>query len=82
MPTWTPHRILFRDDEIAQISINFGYSLIGSTPSHMLILGLPGTGKTATALFVISKLKEKIREENIEDHKLYNFWKNFIQHAC
>ena len=42
------------------------------------IIGLPGTGKTATALFVISKLKEKIREENIEDHKLYNFWKNFI----
>ena len=67
LPTWTPHRILFRDDEIAQISINLGYSLIGSTPSHMLILGLPGTGKTATVLFVINKLKEKIREENIED---------------
>ena len=67
LPTWTPYRILFRDDEIAQISINLGYSLIGSTPSHMLILGLPGTGKTATVLFVINKLKEKIREENIED---------------
>lgn len=66
-PTYTPKRILFRDDEITQISLNFSYALTNSTPSHMLLLGLPGTGKTATTLFVANKLKEKLRNDTNEN---------------
>jgi len=61
--TTPPEKILFRDREILQLSLNLSYALKGSTPSHMLMLGLPGTGKTTVALYVIERFKEKIKGE-------------------
>ncbi|MFB6113767.1 MAG: Cdc6/Cdc18 family protein [Halodesulfurarchaeum sp.] len=56
-PSYTPHELPHRNDEINKMATILVAALRGETPSNILIYGKTGTGKTASAQFVSQELE-------------------------
>ena len=57
-PSYTPHELPHRNDQINQMATILVAALRGETPSNILIYGKTGTGKTASAKFVSQELEK------------------------
>ncbi|NLV09160.1 AAA family ATPase [Halomicrobium mukohataei] len=56
-PSYTPHKLPHREEQINNIATILVSALRGDTPSNILIYGKTGTGKTASAKFVSEELE-------------------------
>jgi len=56
-PSYTPHELPHRNDQINQMATILVSALRGDTPSNILIYGKTGTGKTASAKYVSQELE-------------------------
>jgi len=56
-PSYTPHKLPHREEQINNIATILVTALRGDTPSNILIYGKTGTGKTASAKFVSEELE-------------------------
>ncbi|MFB6303376.1 MAG: Cdc6/Cdc18 family protein, partial [Haloferacaceae archaeon] len=56
-PSYTPHELPHRNDQINRMATILVSALRGETPSNILIYGKTGTGKTASAQFVSQELE-------------------------
>ena len=56
-PSYTPHKLPHRTDQINRMATILVSALRGETPSNILIYGKTGTGKTASAKFVSQELE-------------------------
>ncbi|MFB6352694.1 MAG: Cdc6/Cdc18 family protein [Halobacteriales archaeon] len=57
-PSYTPHELPHRNDQISEMATILVAALRGETPSNILIYGKTGTGKTASAQFVSQELEQ------------------------
>jgi cell division control protein 6 len=57
-PSYTPHQLPHRNEQINDIATILVSALRGDTPSNILVYGKTGTGKTASARFVSQELKQ------------------------
>ena len=57
-PSYTPHELPHRNDQINKMATILVAALRGETPSNILIYGKTGTGKTASAKFVSQELEK------------------------
>ncbi|WP_254864510.1 Cdc6/Cdc18 family protein [Halovivax gelatinilyticus] len=57
-PSYTPHELPHRTDQINKMATILVAALRGETPSNILIYGKTGTGKTASAKFVSQELEQ------------------------
>ncbi len=63
-PHYIPSRLLFREEQIEEISQLLAPVLSGKKPNNIFIYGKTGTGKTAVVKYVTNKLLEFARKEN------------------
>ena len=56
-PSYTPHELPHREEQINNMATILVTALRGDTPSNILIYGKTGTGKTASAKFVSEELE-------------------------
>ncbi|CCQ35217.1 Orc1-type DNA replication protein [Natronomonas moolapensis 8.8.11] len=56
-PSYTPHKLPHREEQINSMATILVTALRGDTPSNILIYGKTGTGKTASAKFVSEELE-------------------------
>ena len=56
-PSYTPHELPHREEQINNMATILVTALRGETPSNILIYGKTGTGKTASAKFVSEELE-------------------------
>ena len=56
-PSYTPHELPHRNEQINKMATILVSALRGETPSNILIYGKTGTGKTASAKFVSQELE-------------------------
>jgi Cdc6-related protein, AAA superfamily ATPase len=68
---YIPDRILFRDDEIAQLGQMLAPILRGNKPSNIFLYGKTGTGKTVVAKYVMRKLSERISQLKLNTKFIY-----------
>ena len=64
-PEYIPDRLPFRDDQINSVAQVLAPILHGSKPSNLLLYGKTGTGKTAVANYVVSKLKTEANDPTL-----------------
>ena len=64
-PDYIPQKLPFRDDQIKSVAQVLAPILHGTKPSNLLLYGKTGTGKTAVARYVLSRLKKEIDSENL-----------------
>ena len=57
-PSYTPHELPHRNEQINNMATILVAALRGETPSNILIYGKTGTGKTASAKFVSQELEK------------------------
>jgi cell division control protein 6 len=55
-PDYVPERLPFRENQIRQVAEVLAPILHGSKPSNLLLYGKTGTGKTAVARYVLTRL--------------------------
>ncbi len=70
-PDYVPLSLPYRENEIRHIATVLAQALRGYKPSNLFIYGLTGTGKTAVARLVMSRLNEKAREMNVPVKTVY-----------
>ncbi len=58
-PDYVPERLPFRDTQTRAVAEVLAPVLHGSKPSNLLLYGKTGTGKTAVARYVLSRLKKE-----------------------
>jgi cell division control protein 6 len=56
-PSYTPHKLPHREEQINNMATILVTALRGDTPSNILLYGKTGTGKTASAKFVSEELE-------------------------
>ncbi|UWG49333.1 Cdc6-related protein, AAA superfamily ATPase [Halalkaliarchaeum sp. AArc-CO] len=64
-PSYTPHKLPHRSDQINQMATILVSALRGETPSNILIYGKTGTGKTASAKFVSQELESTSQKYDV-----------------
>jgi cell division control protein 6 len=64
-PSYTPHKLPHRNDQINQMATILVSALRGETPSNILIYGKTGTGKTASAKFVSQELESTSKKYDV-----------------
>lgn len=64
-PEYVPDKLPFRDGQISSVAQVLAPVLHGSKPSNLLLYGKTGTGKTAVAHYVLSKLKKEADTKNL-----------------
>ncbi|MFB6217644.1 MAG: cell division control protein Cdc6, partial [Halobacteriaceae archaeon] len=64
-PSYTPHELPHRDDQINRMATILVAALRGETPSNILIYGKTGTGKTASAKFVSQELEKTSQKYDV-----------------
>ena len=64
-PSYTPHKLPHREEQINNIATILVSALRGDTPSNILIYGKTGTGKTASAKFVSEELESTSRKYEV-----------------
>lgn len=61
-PEYVPEQLPFRDAQISALAEALAPALRGSATSNLLLYGKTGTGKTAVAKYVLSRLAERSAE--------------------
>ena len=64
-PSYTPHKLPHRTDQINQMATILVSALRGETPSNIFIYGKTGTGKTASAKFVSQELESTSQKYDV-----------------
>ncbi|QAU13271.1 cell division control protein Cdc6 [Halorubrum sp. BOL3-1] len=64
-PSYTPHELPHRTDQINRMATILVSALRGETPSNILIYGKTGTGKTASAKFVSQELESTSQKYDV-----------------
>ena len=64
-PSYTPHELPHRAEQINQMATILVSALRGDTPSNILIYGKTGTGKTASAKFVSQELESTSKKYDV-----------------
>ena len=64
-PSYTPHELPHRTEQINQMATILVSALRGDTPSNILIYGKTGTGKTASAKFVSQELESTSKKYDV-----------------
>ncbi|MCF2164320.1 DNA replication protein Orc7 [Halobacterium salinarum] len=64
-PSYTPHELPHRNDQINNMATILVAALRGETPSNILIYGKTGTGKTASAKFVSQELEKTSKKYDV-----------------
>jgi cell division control protein 6 len=64
-PSYTPHELPHRTEQINQMATILVSALRGDTPSNILIYGKTGTGKTASAKFVSKELESTSQKYDV-----------------
>ena len=64
-PSYTPHELPHRTEQINRMATILVSALRGDTPSNILIYGKTGTGKTASAKFVSGELERTSRKYEV-----------------
>lgn len=64
-PEYVPSRLPFRDAQTRAVAQVLAPILRGSKPSNLLLYGKTGTGKTAVARYVLSKLEKETGKGNL-----------------
>ncbi|MFA1609804.1 AAA family ATPase [Halobellus rubicundus] len=64
-PSYTPHELPHRTEQINQMATILVSALRGETPSNILIYGKTGTGKTASAKFVSQELESTSKKYDV-----------------
>ncbi|WP_280536049.1 ORC1-type DNA replication protein [Halopenitus sp. POP-27] len=64
-PSYTPHELPHRTDQINRMATILVSALRGDTPSNILIYGKTGTGKTASAKFVSNELETTSKKYDV-----------------
>ncbi|WP_331235321.1 Cdc6/Cdc18 family protein [Natronorarus salvus] len=64
-PSYTPHELPHRSDQISKMATILVAALRGETPSNILIYGKTGTGKTASAKFVSQELEQTSKKYDV-----------------
>ena len=57
-PEFVPEKLVHRDKEIDELVYAFNPVVSGKKPLNVVLLGMPGTGKTVTAKYVLNQLHE------------------------
>jgi len=70
-PEYIPETLPHRENEIKRLAQILIVALEGSRPSNVLIYGLTGTGKTAVAKYVVTRLVEKASSMNAKLNYAY-----------
>jgi cell division control protein 6 len=69
--SYMPRKILYRDEEILQISKALSPLLIGNMPTNLFIFGFTGTGKSLVTKKVVSDLIEVAKQNNLPIFSVY-----------
>jgi len=68
---YVPEKLYFRDEQIKIVAETMSPILHGSRPSNLFLYGKTGTGKTAVAKFVLSRLNQAAMSKSVKINLSY-----------
>ena len=77
-PSYTPHELPHRNDQINRMATILVSALRGETPSNILIYGKTGTGKTASAKFVSQELESTSQKYDVPCEVDSSSWETYF----
>lgn len=69
--TYTPDKIIGRDEELENYQYALQPVINGAPPKHIIVNGKPGTGKTAMTNYLLSHLEADAKTYNIDITSVY-----------